>query len=1274
VTGQAARGPFRLFAFVVAGLSVDLPTVMGWQESPIVSAESQPQVQDVDLEFFESRIRPLLVKHCQECHSGDEPSGGLNLQISGGAAMGGDSGPAVVAGKPDDSRLIQAVRYDGVIQMPPDSQLAAETVALLEEWVRRGAPWPADRDRTGDGSAPFPAVELLGSLEWQRRASHWAWQSPADVTPPEATLVDWRYEPIDRFVYAKMTAAGLQPSPGADRATLLRRAFWNLTGILPTAGELSAFVADPAPDAEAFARQVDRLLASPRFGERFARHWLDLVRYAETCGHEFDYAIPHAWQYRDWVIRAFNEDVPYDQFVREQIAGDLLEQPRLHPVEKYNESILGTGFWFLGEATHGPVDVRANEAGHIDNRIDVMSKTFMAMTVACARCHDHKFDAITDEDFYALAGMLQSSRRQLTFIDFNGQTEQAAANTRAVMDRADDALDQAVDRLRNLDREELVRRIVDVVQLSRTRPAPPSEPAARFQGEDFVLPESPPGTVEVQTIAAHGDFAWEGDRQLWWHDAADGDSLRLEFESPVSGEVEVWANLTLARDYGVVQFALDGQSLGSPVDCYSASLAISGRRSLGKLEVEPGKHTFSVTLTGVNEKAIPRRMFGLDWLELVSLDSLEGDNTWQDALAQAAQRHNLGADTLEGVVESAGAIMFDWPPTGLGEKSVGETVQRSMTFSDFSQDANGWTATGWAFDLPTSTRHLTVDGHLLPSGVAAGSRTGRQLQGALRSPTFEITHPRIHWLLRGGNVRLRVIVDGFDLDTDNPLLFEGLSPVIADQPDWRWVTIAGDLKNHIGHRAWLEVLDHGEGAVDIARIEFSAGDPPPDALVTLSAESQAPTVAGDNDPADSMRNLLEFVLASQPDQDPFAHQVARNQVLAWLTTGEGRWLVRSEPSPDQTPATEIDGGPRASLAVAPESALLELLAEANSAAGSANPPALAIAMAEGTPENEFLFIRGNHRNLGPAIPRRSLEVLAGRTAVDWSQIRGCGRLELAEELTDPRHPLVARVMVNRLWHHLFGEGLVRSPDNFGMMGSAPTHPELLDWLAREFVADGWSVKRMIRRMMLSRTWQQAVQAPSESIAADPDNRLWGRALPRRMDGESLRDSMLAISGRLDGTMFGPPVPIHLTEFMQGRGRPGQSGPLDGNGRRSIYIEVRRNFLNPFMLAFDTPIPFNSMGRRNVSNVPAQALILMNDPLVIEQAGLWAKQLTESVADPARRIDEAFLAATGRLPDESQRSECLALIEQLTSGGADELSAWSALCHVIWNSKAFTFVF
>ena len=277
----------------------------------------------------------------------------------------------------------------------------------------------------------------------------------------------------------------------------------------------------------------------------------------------------------------------------------------------------------------------------------------------------------------------------------------------------------------------------------------------------------------------------------------------------------------------------------------------------------------------------------------------------------------------------------------------------------------------------------------------------------------------------------------------------------------------------------------------------------------------------------------------------------------------------------------------------------------------------ALAMLDGNSADELFLIRGNSRTPAKAVSHRFLEAIAG-TQQNYPADTS-GRMQLARQIADPANPLTSRVFVNRIWHHLFGRGLVASVDNFGVLGERPSHPELLDFLANEFVADGWSLKRAIKRMMLSATYQQGsgVRGQESGVSVesvDPQNLLLHRANVKRLEGEVIRDSILAISGRLDRKQFGPSVPVHVTQFMQGRGRPG-SGPLDGDGRRSIYISVRRNFLSPMMLAFDTPIPFSTIGRRNISNVPAQALILMNDPFVSEQAKLWARQI---LADPAAK--------------------------------------------------------
>jgi hypothetical protein len=338
-------------------------------------------------------------------------------------------------------------------------------------------------------------------------------------------------------------------------------------------------------------------------------------------------------------------------------------------------------------------------------------------------------------------------------------------------------------------------------------------------------------------------------------------------------------------------------------------------------------------------------------------------------------------------------------------------------------------------------------------------------------------------------------------------------------------------------------------------------------------------------------------------------------------------------------------------------------------------PVRVTAAVDGTGANERVAIRGNPRVLGDEAPRQLLTALVGpQPPMDG----GSGRLTLARHVVDPANPLTARVLVNRVWHHLFGMGIVPAVDNFGVLGEPPTHPELLDYLANQFVTEGWSIKRLIRSLVLSSTYQMSSEPRQAVEETDPGNRLWHRANVRRLEGESLRDAILVVSGRLDARSFGPGVPVHITPFMQGRGKPAASGPLDGAGRRSLYTEVRRNFLPPMMLAFDTPIPFSTVGRRNTSNVPAQALILMNDPFVVEQARNWAERL---LADPGvefeLRLRRAYLAAIARPPTPQEIAEVRAFVA--TQGRAYNLSGdqaasdqrvWSDVCHVLFNLKEF----
>ncbi|MBX9580688.1 MAG: DUF1549 domain-containing protein, partial [Gemmataceae bacterium] len=362
--------------------------------------------EPVDAEFFEKKVRPVLVRHCQGCHGADKQKGGLRLLSRADAVKGGDTGPALAPGDPDKSRLVQMVRYDGDIKMPPKGKLPAEDVAALTAWVKGGAPWPDTTTPVGPGGSA--AVDVLA-----RAKTHWSFQPVKRAAAPEIRnpKSEIRNE-IDRFLLAKLEPAGLAFAPPADKRTLLRRVTFDLTGLPPTPEEIDAFLADDAADA--YEKAVERLLASPHYGERWGRHWLDLVRYAETHGHEFDFDIPGAWRYRDYVVRAFNADLPYNQFLTEHLAGDLLPTPRRNPTDGVNESVTATGFWFLHEALHSPVDVRKDQADRIDNQVDVFGKAVLGLTVACARCHDHKFDAVAARDYYSLFSVLSSSRYSRT--------------------------------------------------------------------------------------------------------------------------------------------------------------------------------------------------------------------------------------------------------------------------------------------------------------------------------------------------------------------------------------------------------------------------------------------------------------------------------------------------------------------------------------------------------------------------------------------------------------------------------------------------------------------------------------------------------------------------------------------------------------------------------------------------------------------------------------------------------------------------------------------
>ncbi len=1084
------------------------------------------EADSAELQFFESKVRPLLVERCYKCHATTSVKlkGGLLLDSADGLAKGGENGAAVVAGHPEQSRLIEAIGYGNVdLQMPPKGKLSDEQIADLTKWVKIGAVWPKEATAKPVAVAGVTAFDLQ-----KRKAEHWAWQPVKSQTPPAVANGAFVKDPIDQFILAKLEAKGLAAAPPADRRVLLRRAYFDLIGLPPSPQAVDEFLADNSPNA--FEKVVDKLLASPQFGERWARHWLDLVRYAESYGHEFDFPIEHAWQYRDYVIRALNSDVPYNQLVTEHIAGDLLDKPRIHPAEGFNESIIGSGFWYFTEQTHSPVDVRQHQSDRVDNQIDTMGKAFLGLTLGCARCHDHKFDAISQKDVYSLWGFAESSRRQVALLDPQGKIAAAVGQLKAVQSDGDKLLADAApapDRAAH----DVAEYLLAVRELATT-PSVNAEEVAQLHGLDLARLKQWQGALADKATAdpAHPLFAW--------------------------------ANLSkLAAD--------------------------------AKAEAFTEARTRAVAAT---------------------------------------------ADASKRATESAA---------------------RTLLFKDFHDgNFNGWFTTGWSFgDRPTQVQQLDLKAKTLravDAGVASSGSLSPRLKGVLRSPTFTLDCDQILYHVAGKGCSIHLVIDGYMMDQFQPLLFGGALFKVENE-QFMWQRQGGDIGRYKGQSAYIEIVDDGDGWIGVDQIRFANKDAPPPSV----PPSPLNTVILNDASITSIQSLSasygKLFAESLTQWHAGKSDAAHGELIKWAL--EHNLL-------------DVD---------AATTKVAALAAGLTEKAGHLSEPMRVIAATDGTGIDEHVFVRGSPKAVGVPAPRRFLEAIAGSNQKAISS--GSGRLELAQRVTDPANPLFSRVIVNRLWHHLFGVGIVASTDNFGVLGERPTHPELLDHLATRFVNDGWSMKKVIRAIMLSSTYQMSSKAgDAKAEELDPDNRLLHRARLRRLEGEAIRDEILSVSGRLDPSLYGNSVNVFLTSFMEGRGRPG-SGPLDGGGRRSIYLSVHRNFLPPMMLAFDTPIPFSCMGRRSVSNVPAQALIMMNDPFVVQQAQLWAKR-TAGAADvsPAKRIEKMYVTAFARPASEDEIRIATAFLDQqgeaLGLNGEQRLSderVWADLAHALMNTKEFIFL-
>ena len=1252
------------------------------------------------VDFFQKKVQPLLKARCFECHSKDARrlEGGLRLDARPLVLKGGDSGASAIPGKPTESLLIEAINYES-LEMPPKGKLPAGEIDILKKWVELGLPWSEDGLTTDVTDEEFPLDA--------RRQAHWAWQPIKTVPEPVVSQINWPASVTDHFIMAKLDQHGLKPADDADRRTLIRRAYFDVIGLPPSPEEVKQFLDDKASTPAAFEKVVDGLLKSPHFGERWGRHWLDLVRYAESLGHEFDYKLKYAHHYRDYVIRALNDDVPYDQFVTEHIAGDLLKNPRRNPADQTNESILGTGFWWLGELKHSPVDVKGEEASIIDNQLDVFSKTFLGLTVACARCHDHKFDAISAADYYALAGFMQSSHRQHAYQDPDGRIEAAVSQLRAIRQKADGIVRTSLQTDQAAQAQRITSMLRGAAEVLFGNPQPgdnddlasrprPDIVFAEFEGDDF------------------GDWKPEGDA------FAKGPTVAaFPNQQPVTGFagkklVNSYAandNLTgmltsseFAIDRNVIRFLIGGGNFKGRtcvnllVDKKVVRTAVgknreqldphewnvsefAGKRAVlqivdqqkggwGHINVDQFVFTdaqnISVTKRPVDVVAREQKLDAAllsRWVNALAAEDVASPVhpawAWKELAGSQTGEARSNADvSKDALARSSGAAservardVEQWQ-NFMDQTTSIDSVRVDSLAGESSGTLRDWAATGWAFDVDGGGSDLPSLAGIAaaPGGRYSSARLGKKPRGVLRSPTFTLTKPNLLYRIAGENITVRLIIDGYVMDEYNGLLFGGCK-FDVNNPRMHWARQGGDVGNFVGHRVHIEIFDEGDGWVvlDDVRLADSGqrtAEPVSPATIVLTESKHSSFDAACQTSAGQIviPEIRDAIAGSLPET---------NDALAWAMAND---LV-SFGKDDET--------------------LKELKTEAATIDAGIPAPRYVLAVVDGFSEDEHVFIRGSHKNLGDVVPRRMLTAISGDDQKPLTS--GSGRLELAERLLDPSNPFPARVMANRIWHHLFGRGIVASTDNFGVLGQQPTHPELLDHLAIQFVQGGWSVKKLIRSLMLTRTYQMDSKVDPAYVDSDPQNLWWHRMPIRRLEGEAIRDAMLTVSGRLDRTLHGGPVPVYLTAFMQGRGRPG-AGPLDGNGRRSIYTSVNRNFLPPMMLAFDTPIPFTTIGRRTQSNVPAQALILMNDPFVVQQAELWAKRtLAERPESAEARINSLYEAGFARPASDQEIQDGIEFLKiqaetyEATANWETDVRVWKDLCHVLFNVKEFVFL-
>ena len=1371
----------------------------------VVSAQ-EPGSREDRQRFFETRIRPVLVEHCYACHNSTrEAAGSLALDHRAGLLQGGDGGEIVVPGKPKQSRLLAILRHEVAgLKMPQDSaKLDAGVIADFERWITLGAFDPRDK--------PPSANELEKATSWEakfaKRRQWWSFQTPVKPREPVVKDTTWSAHPVDRFLLRAMEKQGLTPSDDAGKRTLLRRVSLVLTGLPPTREAMRAFLADESDTA--YEDVVDRLLDSQRFGERWARHWMDLVRYCESHGSQADPELANAYRYRDYLIRAFNRDVPYNQFVREQIAGDLLPEPRWNATDRINESAIGPAHLRMVELGFIPIDALGDQVKVVDNQIDVYSKTFLGLTASCARCHDHKFDPISQEDFYALYGIFASCRPSHVVIDSPEVLETNRDEITRLKQTIQKELAQAwlgtlqTFGTRLQDQMQRAAHVADLqTRLSKTGQAIAAleelaRPMALIRRQEQAKTNSggAPGSrqfaprPELQSLPAlpapFAQWSFDGDARdsVGRHhgELLDGaairdgrlilDGVRASMRTvPLEHDIrektlEAWVTLARVNQSGGGVVGIDtldrrffdsivygelkarswmagsegfqrSQDPGGPEEAvpselihiaivYAADNSITlyrnGERygkpyhkgTLYPFRKNKAKFLFGQRVTGANPpfrgeveearvytrpltvaevrasyRGGPARVSAEEIAavldaeqrdkfaslhteekrlrkELKLLEVREGD-PWLAAFSEARENPDNPLHVwLQFVTDDPPASEVGWRERWAKQVEFSQAERKARRDFNRTQFTTVWDAQSQQGDdwfrfgpgVAASTKsaganglfHVEPDGQRVLKGIVSAGVFSHAISdrhaGLLTSPRFTIDTNNIYVRALGRNGRIRVVIENYP----NPLGGGAIYPeALLKQDAFGWLRL--DTSRRIGSHAYIEIVTDLKDRAHFGVTQVVTGK-----RAETPRETTMPTTV----------LLRGAVPTSSDDLAARYTECLQMAVRSWQSgsgTHDETAFLNFFVQRDLLPTT---------LNALPQ--LRDLIARYRQLEAEIPVARRAPGVIEIKGFDQPLFERGQHTRPGAPVPRGGLSLLGSAPASGAPS----PRLQLAEQTASATNPLTARVFVNRLWHHVFGQGIVVTVDNFGHLGAKPTHPELLDDLALRFVENGWSIKSMLRWLVTSRAFRQSSVASDTAMNVDPENLFLSHMPLRRLDADAIRDSILATSGQLDLRMYGRGVDVYHMKKTDGGG---PRGPLDGNGRRSVYLRIRRNAHNPFLEAFDAPKPSVTRGRRDVTNVPAQSLTMLNDSFVIEQASKWAKQLVKAKHDRAERVRIMYELAFARHPTDEELQATLEYAAQLSNEHASisdpstrQQLVWRDVAHALFCLKEFIYV-